>query len=298
MRLRALALLALLALLAGCAAPAATTAGPGVVPSFYPVFYFAQRIAGAQVAEPLIPADAEPHDYDLKPSDLARIETAKLVVYHGAGLEVFQDKLIATASAHGVPVVAASDGLQTRPSSDPDETGADPHLWLDPVAAQREASNIAAALERADPANAAAYQANLTSLTGDLQALDQAYAQGLAHCAKPRIITTHAAFGYQAARYNFTMHAISGFDPEAEPSAQKVQETADLAKRENITVIFFETLVSPRVAQVIASEIPNGTTAVLDPIEGITPEGKAAGKDYLAVMRDNLAQLKRAMECS
>jgi zinc transport system substrate-binding protein len=288
--------LLLAVMLAGCTSPP-EGAAPSVVATFYPVAFLATRIAGDhQTVTTLIPADAEPHDYELKPSDTATIQRARLVVFHGLGLEPFGDNLASIAAEAGVAVQRATEGMPAVERDVGDGSGIDPHTWLDPFRTQLEARNIADALARVDAANATDYEQNLVRLQQDLATLDREYAQGLASCDHRKIITTHVAFGYMADRYNFSQIAISGLEPDAEPSAAKVREIADLARRENITVIFFETLVSPRVAQVIADEV-GGTTQVLDPVEGLTPEAQSEGKDYLSIMRDNLAHLRDAMRC-
>jgi zinc transport system substrate-binding protein len=301
--MRPLAVLALAALvatsLAGCASPS----GGGradVVASFYPLAYLTQRIAGGQMTVgTLIPSDVEPHDYELKPSDQSALDHAKLIVFAGPGLEAFLDKAKQNADAARVPYVVASEGIELQSSSDAAEPGLDPHVWVDPVAAQQEARNVEAKLEQVDPAHAQAYQANLASLLSDLRSVDAAYRGGLARCAQDHVITTHAAFGYLARDYGFTQFAISGLSPdESEPSAQKVKETVDLAKKENVTTIFFESLVSPAVAQAIASELPHGRTDVLDPIEGIPDADAAHGETYLTLMLKNLDHLRVALGCA
>jgi zinc transport system substrate-binding protein len=62
------------------------------------------------------------------------------------------------------------------------------------------------------------------------------------------------------------------------------------------TTVFFETLVSPRLAETVAREV-GAMTAVLDPLEGLTEKETAAGKDYFSVMRENLAALRKALGC-
>jgi zinc transport system substrate-binding protein len=298
----ALVVILLAPALAGCAAnPSSSSSSktPDVLASFYPLAYMTQRIVGDKLTVgTIIPADAEPHDYELKPSDETALGHAKLLVFAGPGLELFLDKATQGAKEANVSYVVTSEGLALRdapPGSG--ETGTDPHTWVDPVTAMTMARNVEAGVEKADPANAAAYKGNLDSLLADLRSVDAAYRGALAHCAHAKIITTHAAFGYLASDYGFTQFAISGLAPDAEPSAEKVKETVDLARRENISTIFFESLVSPAVAQAIAAELPGGRTAVLDPIEGVPDEDAAHGEDYLTIMLHNLDQLRSVMGC-
>ena len=60
--------------------------------------------------------------------------------------------------------------------------------------------------------------------------------------------------------------------------------------------MFFETLVSPRIAKTVARET-GARTAVLDPIEGLTPAEKNRGEDYFSLMRSNLDHLRTALGC-
>jgi zinc transport system substrate-binding protein len=60
--------------------------------------------------------------------------------------------------------------------------------------------------------------------------------------------------------------------------------------------VFFETLVSPRLADTVAREV-GARTAVLNPIEGLTPDEQKRGEDYLTLMRQNLNALRKALGC-
>jgi zinc transport system substrate-binding protein len=132
------------------------------------------------------------------------------------------------------------------------------------------------------------------ALRGDLETLDREFTDGLATCQRREIVTSHAAFGYLAARYDLDQVGITGLSPEAEPTAQRLAEVAEEAREHHATTIFFETLVSPKVAETIAQEV-GADTAVLDPIEGLQPGSTG---DYLSVMRSNLAVLRPALGCS
>jgi zinc transport system substrate-binding protein len=107
-------------------------------------------------------------------------------------------------------------------------------------------------------------------------------------------VTSHAAFGYLAERYGLTQVPITGLSPEEEPSPQRLAEVARLAKAKGVTTIFFETLVSPKIAETLAKEV-GAKADVLDPIEGVEA---GSGADYLSVMRDNLTHLRAALGCA
>jgi len=276
-----------------------TSQGSGkikVVASFYPLAEFTSQVAKehAEVTN-MTPAGAEPHDYEPTPQQIAGIYNAKLLVANGAGLDPWANKIKSDLQAHGIAVISLSDQFQLLPPPDQEST-ADPHFWLDPALSQQEVGAIRDALIKVDPVNAGDYQKNAAGYIGQLKALDQQYQQGLASCTKHDVVTSHAAFGYLAKHYGLNQIAIAGLSPDAEPSAARMAEIAQEAKQKDIKVIFFETLVSPKLAQTIATEI-GAQTAVFNPLEGLTDEELQQGKNYISVMQDNLNNLRSALEC-
>ena len=129
-----------------------------------------------------------------------------------------------------------------------------------------------------------------------MEALDREYRTGLADCRRDDIVTSHEAFGYLADRYGLHQVAISGISPEAEPTPRDLQHVIEVIRSTGATTVFTEPLVSPKLADTVASET-GGTTAVLDPLEGLTSEEEGAGEDYFAVMRQNLATLEHGLGC-
>ena len=109
------------------------------------------------------------------------------------------------------------------------------------------------------------------------------------------IIVAHKAFGYLCKAYGLNQIAIEGLMPDSEPDPARMEEIIQLAKKKKINTIFFEELVSPKVANTIAKEI-GAKTEVLNPLEGLSEEQVDAGEDYFSVMRTNLKQIKNALE--
>ncbi|WP_341281321.1 metal ABC transporter substrate-binding protein [Paenibacillus sp. FSL H8-0537] len=174
------------------------------------------------------------------------------------------------------------------------EHSLDPHVWLSPKLAQAEVAAIQEAFAKADPAHADQYKANADAYIAKLKELDDAYKTGLAGAKRTEFVTQHAAFGYLAREYGLTQVPISGLSPDQEPSPEQMAEIVKLAKEQQIKTIFFETLVDPKIASTIASEI-GAKTAVLNPLEGLTEEETADGLDYIGVMKNNLEALKLAL---
>jgi zinc transport system substrate-binding protein len=250
-----------------------------VVASFYPLAFAAEQVGGEAVSvENLTPPGAEPHDLEVSPSDVSKIKSADLVLLLGHG---FQPQL-EDAAGSGPDVVALLD----TPALDLHPDG-DPHVWLDPIRYLKIVERLGAVLRR--PAAASRLLARLSKL-------DREYRRGLADCARRDIVTSHEAFAYLAERYGLHQIAITGLNPEAEPTPQALRETVEVVRASHATTVYFERLVSPRLAETVARE--TGTkTAVLDPIEGLTDAEKNEGADYFTLMRTNLRALQTGLGC-
>jgi zinc transport system substrate-binding protein len=246
-----------------------------VVAAFYPLAYAAEQIGGPSFdVHNLTPPGAEPHDLELTPREVARIQQADVVLYLSNGFQPAVSKAVADARGTRINVLA---GLPLH--------GNDPHVWLDPVLFARIGRRIGSALHRSS-----------AQLSADLQQLDRDYRAGLRDCKRHEIVTSHEAFGYLAARYDLKQVAITGVTPEAEPTPQQLAHVIQVVRRTQATTVFFETLVSPRLADTVAREV-GARTAVLDPIEGLTPDEQKRGDGYLTLMRQNLTALRKALGC-
>ena len=178
------------------------------------------------------------------------------------------------------------DGVDLRAAPARGE-GLDPHVWLDPIRYAAIARGVARALGR--PAGA-------DGLVRRLDALDARYRRGLARCRRREIVTSHAAFGYLAARYGLRQVPLVGLQPEAEPGPKDVERLVHAVRATGATTVFSETLASSALADTVAREAGVGT-AVLDPLEGLTEGEVRAGSDYFSVMDRNLAVLREALGC-
>ena len=274
-------------MLAGCGGTTGATKGQkSVIAAFYPLAFAAERMGGSRIhVENLTPPGAEPHDLELSPKAVARIESADVILYLGHGFQPAVSDAVKQANGTKVDILAGLP-LHANVGGEKGLT-ADPHVWLDPVLFARVVERIGGVLHDNKRANA---------LVADLRALDAAYRRGLAHCARKDIVTSHAAFGYLAQRYGLTQVPITGLAPESEPSPQQLANVVRIVRRTHTTTIFFERLVSPRLADTVARET-GARTAVLDPIEGLTPSEQSHGSNYLNLMRENLAALRRALGC-
>src|SRR4029450_10408604 len=149
-----------------------------------------------------------------------------------------------------------------------DEAGSiDPHFWLDPSRLAAVADDFASYLGDVDPDNADTYRDNGATLGEELASLDRQFNTGLRSCASKDLVTSHNAFGYLARRYGLNQVGITGVTPEEEPSPEELASVTDFVKDNDVRTIYFETLVSPAIAESIAGE-SGARTDGPDPIGG------------------------------
>ena len=290
----------------GCSSAGPAAGPPGtitVLASFYPLQYVAQQVGGNTVrVSSLTPSGAEPHDLELSLRQTRIIGDADLVLYL-SGFQPAVDAAIAAraprhvldaaTTASLVPFASEGAAATPRPGSNGTSGALDPHFWLDPTRLARLADAVGAELARLDPAHAADYLSRAAATSASLTALDGEFSQGLATCQRRVIVTAHAAFGYLADRYRLQQVGIAGIEPDAQPSGARLRQVSDVVRRTHVTTIFFERLVSPKVAETLAADL-GITSAVLDPIEGLS----SASTDYRGVMRQNLVTLRTALGCT
>jgi zinc transport system substrate-binding protein len=266
-----------------------------VVASIYPLAEAARRIGGdaVEVVE-LTPPGVEPHDLELTPDDIEAIATADVVLYAGGGFQPAVEDALGDAT--GVVVDVTAD-VRTLPPPDgelEDEIAADPHVWLDPTRYATIVDRVSDALGEA--AGDGGFADAARAFDEDLARLDAEFRSGLSSCESRLLVVNHAAFGYLAEAYDLDQEAISGLSPEAEPDPQRLAELEELVRSEGVRTVFVESLASSAVGETLATEA-GVTTAVLDPLEGLTQAQVDAGDDYLSVMRANLEALRDGLGC-
>lgn len=259
---------------------------PSIVTSFYPLYFFTKEITGDDIlVTNITPAGSEPHDYEPTAQQIAAMEQSDLILIQGGKFEAWGDNVHSTYADKVVPILENSLPQQ-----------ADPHTWLDPVMVENEIQKISQAIQQIDPSGTAMYQQRTQTLLAQVSALHTQYQNGFASCQRQDFITSHAAFGHLAKRYNLNQLSISGISPDQEPTAKDMAEIVTFARDHNVEYIFFESLVSPKLAETIASEV-GAQTLVLDPIEGITDQQMKDGVNYFTIMEENLKALQIALQC-
>jgi ABC-type Zn uptake system ZnuABC Zn-binding protein ZnuA len=255
----------------------------------------------------LLGKDTGPHDFQLSPADVKTLSDADLLIINGAGIEEWLGELIKKSGNKNLVVVDTSKGIKLVESPEEIEIGhdhthaldhehshshgdgANPHIWLDPVIAKKQAANIVAALQKADPANASAYADNGKAYEAKLAALDSDYRTTLAPLPNKNLVTFHDAFPYLAARYKLNyVGAISEF-PEKDPSPKQLAALMDKIRSLKVGVLFAEEGYAPGLLKKIAAQT-GAKVSELDTLE----VGQGTPTAYLDRMGTNLDSLRKA----
>lgn len=282
--MKKLLFVALCLLLCGCGGEEKKSGKLPVVTSIFPMTEFVRAVGGDCVeVTQLVPDGVEPHDWEPTAKDLARLARAKLFVYNG-GVEQWAGQAVKAVEEKQVTSVCAAKKLL-------DIYGwGDPHTWVSPRRAIEEVKVITSALLKADPQHGDVYTANEQVFLKKLFALHEQYGQlGARKGGRKTFVTAHSAFAQLAKDYDLQMVAIAGLNPEVEPAPADLQRVMQAVKKNKVRYVFFESLTSPKLAEMLAKEA-GITTAVLDPLEGRRPEDK---RSYYDIQCANLASLGR-----
>jgi ABC-type Zn uptake system ZnuABC Zn-binding protein ZnuA len=204
----------------------------------------------------IVPAGADPHEYEPVAGDLVAIEGATLILRHGLGLDDWLDRTLKARKR--ATVVTVTTGVRLQKAELDGKPVEDPHVWHDPANALKMVDNITAAFGRVDSANKAAYDANAATYKTRLAAA-KAQVQGLIDTIPPanrKLVTNHDALGYFAKAFGLKVvgAVIPSMSTQAEPSAAETAALLDTIKRERVKAIFAESSVNPKLATTLARE--------------------------------------------
>jgi len=285
-----------------------------VVTTLFPLYDFAKNIGQDKVeVSLLLPPGVEAHTFEPKPSDITKINNADIFVYTGEFMEPWAHDIIEGADKK-VKVVDASANIEMMKEEHEHEEeaehheaeeehghehgGVDPHIWLDFDNAKIMAENIAKTLSEIDPQNAEYYKNNLKSYQGKLSDLDNSYKNSLTSCQSKTIVYGgHYAFGYMGKRYGLAYESAYGISPDSEPSAQDLAGLIEQIRTKKIAYVFFEELVSPKVAETLAKETGAGLL-LLNPAHNLTKDEFEKNESFLSIMEKNLSNLKIGLNCN
>ncbi len=259
---------AVFAVAAGCSRTPAADDRIRVAVTIAPHGYLVERIAGARVSvQVLVPPGQDPHTYDITPQALRELSRSRL--YFTAGLEIEKTLAPRVARVGKIRIVDTLKGLEPflfaagpsdahagvapgRSQTDSVE-GVDPHVWLDPALAARQAETMRDALASVDPANTADYDRGCDRLVADLRAARERIAALLAPHRGARLYVFHPAWGYFAREFGLEQVPVEVEGKE--PTARQLADLVRRARQEQVRVVFAEPQFRTASVQSVAREI-------------------------------------------
>jgi zinc/manganese transport system substrate-binding protein len=204
----------------------------------------------------VIPAGADPHEFEPVASDLVTLEGAALILRHGIGLDDWLDRTLKAGKR--ATVVTVTRGVRLQKGEEDGKLVDDPHVWHEPTNAKKMVDNIVAALDRADPAHKTTFDTNAVAYK---RRLDEARAQVQAILTEippsgRKLVTNHDALGYFAKAFGLKIvgTVIPSVSTQAEPSARETARLLQTIRREKVKAIFAESNVNPKLAEMLAKE--------------------------------------------
>jgi len=246
----------------------------------------------------LIPAGADPHDYEPSLADRARLDAAALIVLNGLGLE---GSLAEVAGEAGDAVFTMSDHVGTLAPPDTEHVdphaAGDPHVWLDPANVVGAIPALAQALIDEAGLDAATITACADDYGRELRELDAEIGSLLAEVPPERrqLVTNHDALGYFARRYDFTIvgSIIPSSSSLAQASPAQLEKLARAVRDADVPAIFTESGHAADDAEALAREA-GGIPVVALFTDSLGDEGSEAST-YAGMLRHDARLIAEAL---
>lgn len=265
-------------LLTSCGTSVQQSEKPQVYASFYAMYDFARTVCGDDADVYLMcPVGTEPHDYEPKTSDMAKLTESDMFIYNGAGMESWADKVSDTLP-DSVKVVCTTEDIQTE--------GRDPHVWLSLENAKKQLDTICNAVSEIDSAHTQNYRSRTDEYLKQIDELKNEY--NAAAFNGETLLVTHGAYGYLCRENGLEQLSLSETSDDSEPSPAQMAQTVEAAKNhKNVKAIYYDPLDGDKLAKSVANE------ANIETLTLYTFEGDTENRDYITLMKDNLEQLKK-----
>lgn len=270
-----------------------------------------RQIAGdaAEVVS-LLPPGIDPHDFEPTAADVERVARAEVIFTNGLNFETWFDKLRANAGgsakvfelAHGVKTRTAAphdsdEDHDGNGNDDHEDTGADPHIWQNPLNVKIMVENVRNGLNSVDNTNAAVYSERMREYVRELDTLDTWIKEQVSTIPAQhrKVITNHDAFGYYFDQYSLQLvgTVLPAFGTTSEPSAQEIAALVIKINEQKVPAIFTENTLNPKLAEQLARE---AGIKVVSSLYSDALDSAGSGADtYLGMLRTNTQIIVQAL---
>lgn len=284
-----------------------TTRPIKIVATTYPLEYLAKEVGGEDVeVVSVLPSGVDPHEFEPSAKQVADINDATILLYNGAGLDPWAEKMQVELAGKGVVPIKATASLSLLDYEDEDghegeaeeeSGGKDPHFWTNPDNMTTLANRLTQVLTQLDQGNKQNYQDRLVELVSKMSGLVSAYSEGLKQCEKNTVVVSHNYFAYAAKKYGLQVLSVAGSSPEAEPTSKDLVSILNAVKQEQIGYVYKDGEIVPPAVNTVATET-GAKVLTLYSLETVSDADRAAGLDYEALSLKNLDSLRQGLVCN
>ena len=282
-------------ILLGLALPACGEDDPGgegaisVVATTTQLGDLARQVAGGRSdVSQVLPPNADPHDYEPRPSDARDIERADVILRSGGDLDEWLTETIDSS---------LTSAARVDVSKSVNERGGDPHWWQDPRNAVSAVRAIQRSLAEADPSGREEYGRNAGAYIARLRRLDAGVARCIGKLPRGarKLVTTHDALGHYADRYGLDVigAVIPSQSSQAQPSSKGIGELVDQIEVEEVKAIFPESSLGSKLEDAVARESGVAVGGELW-ADTLGPEG-SSGATYIDSIASNTEEIVKGL---
>lgn len=270
-----------------------------IVTTIYPFKAILQEITGDRfVVKSLLPAGADPHTYEMIPSDFQSIQNSKAFFFGAMKLDGWASKPDVKNKIELIKLVPKDflielKARRRRPDSDieiDENLGIDPHFWTDPKTVQAIIPELLELLIKLDPQGESVFKSNAEKFTNKLSQLDEIIRSETDSLIYKNVFTAHPFYSYFFERYGFNVTGSLEISPGSQPTPKDIKKLLDLVKQENVKAIFTHKQHSDKPAKVLA-ESAGINEYELDPIGGV--KGRLS---YEEIILYNLKIIREALK--
>ena len=293
-----------------------------IIATLFPQYDFAKKIGGDKVnVTLLLPPGTESHTYEPTPQDMVNINDSNLFIYTGSEMEPWADNLISGMKnninvldlSKTVKLINEEEFEEKHNSNDNTHTNDnehrhnhtytdnhthtyDPHIWLNPLYAIEMVKSIENQLCNIDPINAQYYKKNADEYIKQITKLDSEFEETVNNSQNKKIAFGGAfAYAYFIERYGLDfISAYQTCGENAEPSTTQVKEVIEYINKNKIPVIFYKEYSTGNIAKTI-SEATGAKMLVFNTVHNVSKNELENGASYISIMRQNLENLKEAL---
>lgn len=258
--------------------------------TLHPYYSYVSNIVGDRGdVLPLIDSGFNPHNYQLNPADIERLNSLDALVVNGIGHDLFATQTVDRLQPDNLTVIYAN---QDVPLIGHDEK-VNPHSFVSIDAGIRQVYTIAKALGELDPENKVYFLKNAMQYAKTLRALKTPVQEALLDkdVSNIRIASTHGAYAYLLQEFGLTVSAVIEPAHGVSPTASQLEETIDTIRQQNIDVLFTELNMENKYVDTIEQE-----TGIKVYYFSHMTHGEYSKDQVEREMRSNLEKLAEALQ--